>query len=509
MPADATVIDQPFTRAAGAERRGPLRPGELVSARARRSALLQLQFLRLADGAWLLSAAVIAAVQGLAEPLLRLTLAEALPFALAAAAAAWACEQLGLYRPRPEAPLAQSLVRSLIQSLAWRLGRLLLGLALGAAAGAGLALALGTLAAEGPRIEVWAGAACAGCGLLHLIAWAEMRQWGRNGGLKPNIVVVGATPHAERLIRATLARRDLHVLGVFDDRLARAPGAVEGVPVLGDVAALIGHRVMPHVDHVVLALDPSDRAREIAGRLAVLPNEISLLMDLAGDEGEEAALARIADTALTRLPGARRDRGRLVTKRLLDLVLSAAALIVLAPLLLLIALAVKLDSPGPALFRQRRHGFNNEEIVVWKFRTMRHDPAGSSSIEQVRARDVRITRVGRFMRSTSLDELPQLFNVLSGEMSIVGPRPHAVGMKTGETESARLVAEYAWRHRIKPGLTGWAAVNGSRGPLSTAEEVRRRVAFDLDYIERQSVWLDVWIMLKTAPCLLGDQIAVR
>jgi lipopolysaccharide/colanic/teichoic acid biosynthesis glycosyltransferase len=292
---------------------------------------------------------------------------------------------------------------------------------------------------------------------------------------------------------------------VFDDRLARAPETVEGVPVLGDVAALIGHRVMPHVDRIVLALDPSDRAREIGRRLAVLPNEISLFVDLAGDRREDAALARIADAALARRSGDPGELSRLFTKRLLDLALSAAALVVLSPLLLLIALAIKFDSPGPALFRQRRHGFNNEEIVVWKFRTMRHDPAGSSSVEQVRALDSRITSVGRFLRGKSLDELPQLFDVLSGEMSIVGPRPHAVGVKTAETEPAKLVAEYAWRHRIKPGLTGWAAINGSRGPLATAQDVRRRVALDLEYIERQSFWLDLWIMLKTVPCLLGDR----
>ena len=120
-----------------------------------------------------------------------------------------------------------------------------------------------------------------------------------------------------------------------------------------------------------------------------------------------------------------------------------------------------------------------------------------------------VTRVGRFIRATSLDELPQIFNVLSGEMSLVGPRPHAIGMKTGETESARLVAEYAHRHRIKPGMTGWAAVNGSRGPLHCEAEVRRRVQLDLDYVERQSFWLDLRILLVTIPVLLGDRTAVR
>src|SRR5690606_25342405 len=134
-------------------------------------------------------------------------------------------------------------------------------------------------------------------------------------------------------------------------------------------------------------------------------------------------------------------------------------------------------------FRQRRHGFNNEEILVWKFRSMRHEAADARAERQVTADDDRVTRVGRFLRRTSLDELPQLINVVRGEMSLVGPRPHAVGMKTGETESGRLVSEYAWRHRMKPGMTGWAAVNGSRGQLHTAADVRRRVQLDIDYID--------------------------
>ena len=150
-------------------------------------------------------------------------------------------------------------------------------------------------------------------------------------------------------------------------------------------------------------------------------------------------------------------------------------------------------------FRQRRHGFNNEEIVVWKFRSMRADAADARAERQVTADDDRVTRVGRFLRKTSLDELPQLINVLKGEMSLVGPRPHAIGMKTGDVESAELVAEYAHRHRMKPGMTGWAAINGSRGPVDTPAEVQRRVALDIEYIERQSFGLDLKIMAMTMP----------
>jgi lipopolysaccharide/colanic/teichoic acid biosynthesis glycosyltransferase len=190
-------------------------------------------------------------------------------------------------------------------------------------------------------------------------------------------------------------------------------------------------------------------------------------------------------------------------------VVGATALLLGWPIMAAVAVAIKLDSPGPIFFRQRRHGFNNEEILVWKFRSMRAEAADFAAVQQVRAGDDRVTRVGRFIRKTSLDELPQLFNVMTGEMSLVGPRPHAVGMKTGQTESARLVAEYAHRHRMKPGMTGWAAIHGSRGPVDTPELVRTRVALDIEYIERQSFWLDLYIMALTIPCLLGDRNSVR
>ena len=134
---------------------------------------------------------------------------------------------------------------------------------------------------------------------------------------------------------------------------------------------------------------------------------------------------------------------------------------------------------------------------------------GKRKVRQVETDDPRVTRVGRFLRLSSLDELPQLFNVLRGEMSLVGPRPHAVGTMTGEEETATLIKEYAHRHRIKPGMTGWAAIKGSRGPLHEAADVKRRVALDIEYIERQSFWLDLYIMAMTVPCLLGDRQAVR
>jgi len=141
---------------------------------------------------------------------------------------------------------------------------------------------------------------------------------------------------------------------------------------------------------------------------------------------------------------------------------------------------------------------------------MRHDPqADSKGVRQVELNDPRVTSIGGFLRKTSLDELPQLFNVLIGTMSLVGPRPHAPGMRTGGTETSKLVAEYAHRYRVKPGITGWAQINGSRGPLHSPEAARERVRLDVEYISRAGFWLDVWIMLRTVPALLGDKINVR
>jgi polysaccharide biosynthesis protein PslA len=357
----------------------------------------------------------------------------------------------------------------------------------------------------------WALACIAALGVSHIVAWNLVRRWRRQGRLTPNVVVVGATDNAANLIRTALRGRDVAVLGVFDDRSQRIPPDICGVPVLGDTSALLRHKILPYVDRIVLTVPEAGQARtaELIGRLKGLPNDLCLFLDGEGDERHTAALARLAGAALHRISGAKADERLAFAKRMQDIVIAGAGLVVALPVMAVVALLVRLDSPGPILFRQRRHGFNNEEIVVWKFRSMRADAADATASRQVAADDDRVTRIGRFIRSTSLDELPQLLNVLKGEMSLVGPRPHAIGMKTAGEDSARLVAEYAWRHRMKPGITGWAQINGSRGPVHTAEEVRRRVELDIEYIERQSFWFDLYIIAMTLPCLLGDRQAVR
>lgn len=186
-------------------------------------------------------------------------------------------------------------------------------------------------------------------------------------------------------------------------------------------------------------------------------------------------------------------------KAALDLVIGGLALVLVLPLLAMIAVAIRLDSPGPILFRQRRHGFRSREFEIFKFRTMRiaRSRPGGDCLQQTRIDDDRVTRVGRILRKYSLDELPQLFNVLQGSMSLVGPRPHAVNMRTEDRLGEQIVDDYLFRHRLLPGITGLSQVSGLRGATDTTEQLRRRVELDLHYIEHWSLLLDLKILLLT------------
>jgi lipopolysaccharide/colanic/teichoic acid biosynthesis glycosyltransferase len=229
------------------------------------------------------------------------------------------------------------------------------------------------------------------------------------------------------------------------------------------------------------------------------------VLDLDGFNPEQTSLARVVDAPAAYISGAPKDLRRAIVKRTFDIVVTAGLLVVFAIPMLVVAGLIKLDSKGPLFFRQKRHGFNNHIIRVWKFRTMRPDRrAEEGVIRQTAHNDPRVTKLGRILRATSLDELPQLFNVLAGEMSLVGPRPHAVGMTAEAIEVNRIVGDYAHRHRMKPGITGWAQINGSRGPVHTAQGVRERVRLDMEYVNRASVLHDLYILIMTAPRLLGD-----
>ena len=192
------------------------------------------------------------------------------------------------------------------------------------------------------------------------------------------------------------------------------------------------------------------------------------------------------------------DRWGAVFKEVIDRGLSALLLLAIAPLLLLVALAIKLESQGPLLYRQRRHALDNRVFHIYKFRTMAwQSTTPQASLEQTQRNDQRITRVGRWLRASSVDELPQLLNVLRGEMSLVGPRPLAVEMRTEGLYCHEISQRYAHRQRVKPGMTGWAQVHGSRGATTTCGELAQRVQFDLEYIEHWSPWLDLKILLMT------------
>lgn len=489
------------TAADAASRRGPMRPRRLVSARANRSKRLASHVFRGIDVVVLVVLTVVAAAS--VDPIrgtLDTTVGMVLPMVVGTRVLARALRSLSLYRFARRERWVVHVARVLLA---------------GAVAVGATMLADWLVGRHGPSLTAaaaWVAVATAAMLVTHTAWWWRVHRWRATGWLIPNVVVVGATQHAEALIAEALHRRHVNVVGVFDDRLARAPAAVLGVPVLGDVDALLTHRITPFVDLIVVAVDPeaTRRVREIAARLAILPNEVALVVQPDGSAARAAAIERLDESPLAPLTGNVADLERKAfAKRLQDLLIGIPTLVLLSPVLAVIAVLVKLDSRGPVFFRQRRHGFNNEEIVVWKFRTMRTETTDARAEQQVTANDQRVTRVGRLLRSTSLDEVPQLLNVVRGEMSLVGPRPHAIGMKTGEVESALLVAEYAHRHRMKPGMTGWAAIHGSRGPLHEAADVQRRVALDVEYIARQSFWLDVWIMLMTVPSVFGDRHAIR
>ena len=193
-------------------------------------------------------------------------------------------------------------------------------------------------------------------------------------------------------------------------------------------------------------------------------------------------------------------------KAIFDYVITIVLLAILAIPLACIALLVKLSSPGPALFVQERRGKNGVTFRCFKFRTMKHETADYACLAQTSRNDRRITRIGRVLRKTSLDELPQLWNVILGNMSLIGPRPHALGINIGGRPVSEIAENYHLRLRVKPGITGWAQVNGWRGILDTEEKVKGRVACDLYYIDHWSVWLDVKILLRTPATMFGKQV---
>jgi Undecaprenyl-phosphate glucose phosphotransferase len=254
---------------------------------------------------------------------------------------------------------------------------------------------------------------------------------------------------------------------------------------------------------VALPWSAESRLQEVVAALAITPVRIRLAPDLAGFAFAQRQVVLLGDLPMMTLferPISGFDQ---IIKKAEDMLLALVILAGVSPILMLAAIAIKLDSKGPIFFRQEREGFNNRRFHIWKFRSMYVDDSQFDQITQATRRDPRITRVGRVLRSLSIDELPQLFNVLAGEMSIVGPRPHAPSTRAGDRIFSEVVATYASRHKVKPGMTGWAQVNGWRGETDTEEKLLKRLEYDLFYIENWSVMLDLYIVLKTATTLLS------
>jgi Undecaprenyl-phosphate glucose phosphotransferase len=274
-----------------------------------------------------------------------------------------------------------------------------------------------------------------------------------------------------------------------------------------DVAdAAIAAARATNAEQVLLALSWADTRRRnfLSEKLRVLPLPVRLLPDQAADLIFSQCARRFGSEILFDLQKAPLSHFNLGSKRAVDVILSTVALLLLSPLLLLVGVAIKLDSPGPILFRQSRKGFNGKDFKICKFRSMTVLEDGQTICQAATRADRRITRVGRILRTSSIDELPQLFNVLRGEMSLVGPRPHAIAHDNEYTET---IANYAFRHHVKPGITGWAQVHGFRGGTDKLDLMKKRVDLDIWYINNWSLWLDLWIILLTCFEVAGGRNA--
>src|SRR3981189_731265 len=337
---------------------------------------------------------------------------------------------------------------------------------------------------------------------------ALVRGWARDGRLDRRTIVVGSDENGEKLVEALKAQcdSDIEILGVFDDRNdSRAFDTCAGSPKLGKVDDIVEFARRTRVDLVLFALPISAETRilEMLKKLWVLPVDIRLSAHtnkLRFRPRSYSYLGKVPTLDVFETPIA---DWNLVMKWLFDHVVGAIVLLLALPVMALVALAIKLDSPGPVLFRQKRFGFNNERIDVFKFRSLYHDQADPLASKVVTKNDTRVTRIGRFIRKTSLDELPQLFNVVfKSNLSLVGPRPHAVQGKLQSRLFDEAVDGYFARHRVKPGITGWAQVNGWRGEVDSEEKIQKRVEFDLYYIQNWSGLFDLFILLKTPLALM-------
>ena len=325
-------------------------------------------------------------------------------------------------------------------------------------------------------------------------------RWVRSGGANyRRVVIVGATSLSAYAIRQIndMPWTGLKVVGVFDEA-SNVPhvGVFEGVPVWGGLNEVARYVDSANIDQVWLCLPlrAEDDMKRVLGDLRNSTADIRFVPDIFGFNLLNHSMTEVAGIPVINLSASPMEGWNRVVKELEDRFLALLILIAISPIMLAIAIGVKLSSRGPCLFKQLRHGWDGRPIEVWKFRTMKLHSEKRGSVTQATRIDNRVTKFGAFLRRTSLDELPQFVNVLQGRMSIVGPRPHAI---EHNEQYKDLIDKYMLRHKVKPGITGWAQVNGYRGETDTVEKMEKRVEYDLYYIENWSLWFDLKIIFLT------------
>jgi len=361
-------------------------------------------------------------------------------------------------------------------------------------------------------IGAWYGLSLTGLCLSRFVVYRLVRHWMTSGRLERRAIIVGGGTAAQELIHDLEAQadNDIRICGIFDDRSnERSPPVVAGYPKLGNISALVEFARLARIDMLIVCipLRAEQRVLELLKKLWILPVDIRLSAHTDKVRFRNRGASFIGTVPFVDVVAKPIADWDMVAKRIFDLVFATGAIIALFPVMIAAAIAVKLDSKGPVLFKQKRYGFNNEIIEILKFRSMYTDMADPLAKKVVTKGDPRVTKVGRFIRKTSIDELPQLFNVLGGSLSLVGPRPHAVNAHTNNKTWDDVVDGYFARHKVKPGVTGWAQINGWRGEVDTPEKIQKRVECDVYYIENWSILFDLKILFLTPFRLLNTENA--
>ncbi|WP_022681753.1 undecaprenyl-phosphate glucose phosphotransferase [Sphingobium bisphenolivorans] len=369
------------------------------------------------------------------------------------------------------------------------------------------------LMSNAPRswIMIWFVAALLLLALLRLVLVLTARALKRQGWFDCRCAIYGAGEQGRDLARYIVNhdKLTLALTGFYDDRDEDRVGERLPIPFRGTSQDLVTAIRMGAIDQVIIALPwaAEARLRQIVAALSITPVQIRLAPEKAGFAYARMPVMLLGELPVMTLHEKPIHGSRILEKWAEDRLLSLALLIVLAPLFLLIALAIKIESRGPIFFVQRREGFNCSDFRIFKFRSMYVHRCQSDDIVQASRHDARVTRVGALLRKTSLDELPQLLNVLLGDMSLVGPRPHAPSTRAGGKLFSEVLTSYVARHKVKPGLTGWAQVCGWRGETDTEDKLIKRVEHDLYYIENWSIWFDLYILLRTVAAVIGGRRA--